>query len=69
MKSEKESTALRDVRKWKTECWNDVADLPLEEAIEKRLHDASSVARSLGFLPEPRLTKVAAEARATYLSR
>lgn len=65
MKSKKESAALRDVRKWKMECWNDVADLPLEKAIEKRLHDASSVARNLGFLPETRLIKVA-EDGSTY---
>ncbi len=71
MKTEKESKALREVRAWKAACWNDVAGLPLEQAVEKRLHDASALARRLGLLPAAATTgrMAAAEARAAYRTK
>lgn len=70
MKIENESKALREVRAWKAACWSDVAGLPLEQAVEKRLHDASVLARRLGLLPDAttsagRIAQVA-ESRAVY---
>ncbi len=63
-----ESKALREVREWKAACWSDVAGLPLEQAVEKRLRDASALARRLGMLPVAATTGrlAAAEDRAAY---
>jgi hypothetical protein len=72
MRTETESKALRDVRAWKAACWDDVAGLPLEQAVAKRLHEASAMARRLGLLsavePVGRMARVA-EDRATYQTK
>ena len=72
MKTEKESKALREVRTWKAACWSDVAGLPLEQAVAKRLHDASALAQRLGLLPAAaprgRIAQVA-EDRAAYRTK
>jgi hypothetical protein len=45
----KESKALLEVRAWKDACWREVAHLPLDQAIAKRLRDATKNARKMGF--------------------
>jgi hypothetical protein len=46
------SKALRDVCEWKGARWREVAHLPLEQAIAKRLRYATATAKRPGFLPE-----------------
>jgi hypothetical protein len=45
------SKAQKQVWAWKEACWREVADLPLDEAIRKRIKDSSARARKLGFTP------------------
>ena len=45
----KESKALLEIREWKAAGWREVAHLPLDEAIQKRLDDSAKSVERLGF--------------------
>ena len=65
----KESKAMIEVREWKKAAWSEVAHLPLDEAIRKRLADSAKIAKRLGFRYAPvmvRPVKVVAERKAKY---
>ena len=65
----KESKALLEVREWKAAAWREVAHLPLDEAIMKRLADSAKTAERLGFhIPkrEEKPMTVVAETPAKY---
>ena len=49
MSSAKESKAMLEVRDWKAVAWREVAHLPLDAAILKRLEDSAKTAERLGF--------------------
>jgi len=50
----KVSKALEEVWQWKEEAWQEVAHLPLRQALRKRMEIAERTARELGFEPVPR---------------
>ena len=56
----KESKALLEVREWKAAVWQEVAHLPLDEAINKLLADSAKSAKRLGFHIPTREEKPAA---------
>ena len=65
----KESKALLEVREWKAAVWQEVAHLPLDEAINKLLEDSAKSAARLGFHVPKREKKpmaLVAEAPAQY---
>ena len=67
----KVSKALEEVWQWKEEAWQEVAHLPLRQALRKRMEIAERTARELGFEPVPRAlpgTKVA-ETSAKYTAK
>ena len=43
--------SLKEVWAWKEESWHEVAHLPLEKALRKRLRDSARTAAKLGFVP------------------
>ncbi|MBM3860583.1 MAG: hypothetical protein FJ395_13155 [Verrucomicrobia bacterium] len=47
----KVSKALEEVWQWKEEAWQEVAHLPLRQALRKRMEIAERTARELGFEP------------------
>ncbi len=49
MKKTMVSKALREVWRWKAAGDRTVAHLPIEEALAKRIHDATEHARKMGF--------------------
>lgn len=49
MKKTMVSKALREVWRWKAAGDRTVAHLPIEEALAKRIHDATEHARRMGF--------------------
>lgn len=68
----KESKALLEVREWKAAAWREVAHLPLDEAIKKRLADSAKTAARLGFHVPKRQEKpvaLVAEAPAKYTAK
>ena len=68
----KESKALLEVREWKAAGWQEVAHLPLDEAIQKRLKDSAKSAERLGFhVPKREKEQMAlvAEAPAQYRAK
>ena len=65
----KESKALLEVREWKAAVWQEVAHLPLDEAISKLLEDSAETAKRLGFhIPtrEEKPVAMVAERKAKY---
>ena len=44
--------SLEDVLEWKEACWREVADLPVRDALKKRLRDSARAAAELGFVPD-----------------
>jgi hypothetical protein len=65
----KESKAMIEVREWKAAVWQEVAHLPLDEAITKLLADSAKSAERLGFaIPKGPAKSVAlvAESPAPY---
>jgi len=68
----KESRALLEVREWKAAVWQEVAHLPLDEAISKLMADSAKTAKRLGFHIPKRQGKPAslvAEAPAKYTAK
>ncbi|MEW6235788.1 MAG: hypothetical protein AB1656_10415 [Candidatus Omnitrophota bacterium] len=53
MNKEKESKSLLDVWEWKESTYQEVADLPIEQALEKRILDSTQSAKKLGFALSP----------------
>ncbi|NUM37062.1 MAG: hypothetical protein HUU50_21175 [Candidatus Brocadiae bacterium] len=49
MNNIKESKSLLDVYEWKESAYQEVANLPLDEALEKRIEDSMKMAKKLGF--------------------
>ena len=58
MKSAPESNAMLAVREWKEKAWQEVAHLPLREAIRESLRRSQETAENLGFVKK---SKPAAE--------
>jgi len=56
----KESKALREVREWKAAVWQEVAHLPLADAIPKLRKDSAKTCERLGFQVPQRDEKPAA---------
>ncbi len=46
-----ESDAMLEILKIKEELWQEVAHLPLEEAIRERFRKSEQTAKELGFFP------------------
>jgi hypothetical protein len=67
----KVSKALEEVWQWKEEAWQEVAHLPLRQALRKRMEIAERTARELGFEPVRTVRPVAkvAEAPAKYTAK
>jgi len=53
MKKSKISKALLEVWQWKDECYNEVKNLPIEKAIEKRIEDSYKTVKRMGFKLSP----------------
>ena len=49
MKKDMTERTLREVLAVKDACWKEVAHLPFDKAIAKRIHDATEHARRMGF--------------------
>jgi|GEM_PF-1153389 len=60
MSEPKESKAMIEVREWKAAVWQEVAHLPMNEAITKLLADSAKTAERLGFHIPQRQEKPAA---------
>ena len=65
----KESKALLEVWKWKDQCYREVAHLPLNAALARRMKDSKRTAESLPFqlpMAEPSRHLIVAESPAIY---
>jgi hypothetical protein len=49
MNNENISKALTDVWEWKESAYKDVANLPIKDAVRKRIQDAETLSKKLGF--------------------
>jgi len=53
MNKEKAPKSLLDVWEWKESAYQEVADLLLEQALEKRIRDSTRLTKQLGFVLSP----------------
>ena len=71
MKKNMTERTLRELWAVKDACWKEVAHLPLDKAIAKRIHDATEHARRMGFYETydgSRRIPIVAETAAAYVS-